>query len=256
MESLDVSKRHAVLEQLQHQLLSSFPGRLNALLQSLQAEPFTENTLFPELKERWINNNIYRMEIYPKENLMDNSAMRNFTTQIQSAVHNVAGTPVTVIEASKAVITAFQQAFVYAFLATCILLLLLTERKIDVIFILTPLLLAALFTGAISVLAGIKLNFANIIALPLLLGMGIDSAIYILHGLRTEAHKATTLLANSSSLAVILSALTTILSIGNLSFSPHLGTASMGKLLTIGLVMTLICSLIILPSLLSNQFKR
>ena len=256
MESLDISTQNAVMERLQHKLLGSFPGRLNALLQSLQAEPFTEKTLSPELKERWVNNNNYRLEIYPKENLIDNRALRNFTAQIQAEVHRVAGPPVTIIEASKAVITAFEQAFVYAFLATCLLLLLLTERRIDVVFILTPLLLAALFTGAISVLVGIKLNFANIIALPLLLGMGIDSAIYILHGLRTEAHKDNTLLANSSSLAVILSALTTILSIGNLSFSPHLGTASMGKLLTIGLVMTLICSLIILPSLLSTQLKR
>ena len=256
MESLDVPARHAVLEQLQHKLLSAFPGRLNALLQSLQAEPFTEQTLSPEVKERWVNNNNYRLEIYPKENLMDNIALRKFTAQVRAEVHQVTGVPVTVIEASKAVITAFKQAFTYAFLATCLLLLLLTERRIDVIYILTPLLLAALFTGALSVLIGIKLNFANIIALPLLLGMGLDSAIYILHGLRTEVHNDSTLLTNTSSLAVILSALTTILSIGNLSFSPHLGTASMGKLLTIGLVMTLVCSLIILPSLLSKQLKR
>jgi len=256
METLDTAARHAVLARLQHKLLGAFPGRLHALLQSLQAEPYTEQTLPPDLKERWVNNDTYRLEIYPRENLSDNNALRKFTAQVQAEVHNVAGAPVTAVEAGKAVVKAFTQAFSYALIATFLLLLLLTERKIDVCFILTPLLLAALYTGAISVLAGIKLNFANIIALPLLLGMGMDSAIYILHGLRHEDHSNNALLANSSSLAVILSALTTILSIGNLSFSPHLGTASMGKLLTIGLVMTLICSLIILPSLLSKQLKR
>jgi hypothetical protein len=118
------------------------------------------------------------------------------------------------------------------------------------------LLLAALFTGAIAVMLDIQLNFANIIALPLLLGIGVDSAIHILHRYRTSLSDDGPLLATSSARAVVVSALTTILSIGNLAFSPHLGTASMGKLLTIGISMTLICTLVVLPILLAGYYKR
>ena len=136
------------------------------------------------------------------------------------------------------------------------LLLVLVKKKIDTIYILLPILLAALFTGAISVLLGIPLNFANIIALPLLLGIGVDSGIHILHRLRSDPPANGILLASSSARAVVISALTTIFSIGNLAFSPHLGTASMGKLLTIGITMTLVCTLIVLPSLLAKQIKK
>ena len=182
--------------------------------------------------------------------------MRKFVNQIRSVVPQVAGAPVISIEAGDAVVTAFKQAFTYAFIATVLLLLILVERKIDTIFILIPLLLAALFTGAISVLLGIPLNFANIIALPLLLGIGVDSGIHILHRLRSDPPANGNLLETSSARAVVISALTTIFSIGNLAFSPHLGTASMGKLLTIGITMTLICTLIVLPSLLARQIKQ
>ena len=116
--------------------------------------------------------------------------------------------------------------------------------------------MAALLTGATSILLNISLNFANIIALPLLLGIGVDSAIHIIHRVRSAPPKDGRLLATSSARAVLVSAITTIFCIGNLAFSPHLGTASMGKLLTIGISMTLICTLLVLPSLLSEQLNK
>ena len=256
MDSLDASSRHSLLERFGHSVLDTFPERLNALLQSMHAEPITEKNLPRDTRDLWFNDGTYRIEIYPRENLVDNHALQRFVAQLQTETPRVTGLPIIAVEASNAVIQAFQQAFLYAFIATAILLLLLTEKKYDAVYILTPLLLAALFTGAISVALGMKMNFANIIALPLLLGMGIDSGIYILHGLHKSSREDLSHLVRSSSSAVILSALTTILSIGNLAFSPHLGTASLGKLLTIGLIMTLVCTLIVLPSLLAGQLRQ
>ncbi|MGH8119056.1 MAG: MMPL family transporter, partial [Gammaproteobacteria bacterium] len=178
---MNVQDRHNVLQQLQFSLLHTFSGRLDALVQSMQAEPVTLESLPAEIRDRWLHNNLYRIEIYPKENLMDNQALKEFVQQVRVNVPYVSGSPVVAIEGGSAVVKAFRQAFLYAFLATCFLLLLMTGKVIDTLCILTPLLVAALFTGAIAVLMDIKLNFANIIALPLLLGMGIDSAIYILH---------------------------------------------------------------------------
>ncbi len=215
-----------------------------------------KETLPEELRSRWQNNDKYRLEINPRDNLMDNKSRRQFVNEVRTVTPHLTGSPVVSIEAGDAVVTAFQQAFFYALLAIIALLLVLTERKKDVIFIVAPLLLAAIFTGTTAVLLDIHLNFANIIALPLLLGIGVDSAIHILHRYRTSSPDEGPLLATSSARAVVVSALTTILSIGNLAFSEHLGTASMGKLLTIGISMTLVCTLIVLPSLLAGYYKR
>jgi predicted RND superfamily exporter protein len=187
---------------------------------------------------------------------MDNKAKRQFVNDVRKVAPQLIGSPVIAIEASDAVVTAFQQAFFYALIAIIVLLIILTERKVDTIFIITPLLLAALFTGTTAVMLDINLNFANIIALPLLLGIGVDSAIHILHRYHTSSPDDVPLLATSSARAIVVSALTTIFSIGNLALSPHLGTASMGKLLTIGISMTLICTLVVLPSLLAGYYKR
>jgi predicted RND superfamily exporter protein len=129
----------------------------------------------------------------------------------------------------------------------------LVDRKTDIAYILIPLLLAALYSGALCALLGIQLNFANIIALPLLLGIGVDNGIHILRRARSQVRLDHRLLASSAARAVFFSALTTIASFGNLAFSSHVGTASMGLLLTIGLVMTLLCTLVILPGILVNH---
>jgi hopanoid biosynthesis associated RND transporter like protein HpnN len=256
LDAMPVNTRHELLQQLEIGLLGTFPGRLETLLQSMNADFISEETLPAELRSRWQNNGRYRMEIFPRDNLMDNEAKRQFVNDVRAAVPQLIGSPVISIEAGDAVVSAFKQAFFYSLFAIIVLLLILTERKSDTIFIITPLLLAALFTGAIAVMLDIQLNFANIIALPLLLGIGVDSAIHILHRYRTSLSDDGPLLATSSARAVVVSALTTILSIGNLAFSPHLGTASMGKLLTIGISMTLICTLVVLPILLAGYYKR
>ena len=256
LDTMPADTRHELLRQLEKSLLVTFPGRLETLLQSMNADFISEETLPEDLRSRWQNDDRYRVEIFPRDNLMDNKLRRQFVNEIRSVTPQLTGSPVISIEAGDAVVTAFKQAFFYALFAIIVLLLILTERKRDVIFIITPLLLAALFTGATAVLLDMHLNFANIIALPLLLGIGVDSAIHILHRYRTSSPDDGPLLATSSARAVVVSALTTILSIGNLAFSAHLGTASMGKLLTIGISMTLICTLVVLPSLLAGYYKR
>ena len=136
------------------------------------------------------------------------------------------------------------------------MLYILLGRKRDVLLVLTPLLTAALITGGISVLAGIPLNFANVIALPLLLGIGVDSGIHIIHRFRTDLPDGSNILATSSARAVAVSSLTTMGGIGNLALSPHAGTASLGLLLTLGIGITLVCMLLVLPALLAVAGKR
>ena len=250
----DVDARASSLQQLERMLLASLPGRLDTLRHSLNADYITADILPQELARRWYSKaDHYLLEIYPLENVNDNSAMRRFVEALQDADPRVIGAPIINLEASDAVVKAFKQAFLYAFILITIFLLILLTHKRDAIYILAPLTMAAVCTGGISVILDIPLNFANIIALPLLLGIGVDSGIHILHRFRTGLPEDKNLLATSSARAVVVSTFTTIGSVGNLAFSPHPGTASMGKVLTIGIAVTLVCMLIVLPSLLHGK---
>ena len=240
-----------VLAQLEQMLLASLPGRLEALNASLDADYISLETLPDQLKRLWVSaGGKRRVEIYPKQDMQDNRALREFVRAVQSVSPEVTGAPINNLEASDAVAAAFRQAFLYAFAAITLMLFILLTRKRDVFLVLVPLLTAALVTGAISVLAGLPLNFANVIALPLLLGIGVDSGIHIIHRYRTDLPDGKSILATSSARAVIVSSLTTMGGVGNLALSPHAGTASMGMLLTLGIGVTLACMLLVLPALL------
>ena len=120
----------------------------------------------------------------------------------------------------------------------------------DAIIILGAVLVGAIFTFGFMLLFNIPLNFANIIGLPLLLGIGVDSGIHITERFYENSGKKTNIYKTSSMRGVFISTLTTIFSIGNLAFSSHQGTATMGLLLTIGLISMLIATMLVLPSFL------
>ena len=245
------------LAQLEQALLASLPGRLEALDASLNADYVSLDNLPDQLKRLWLSaGGAYRIEIFPRQDMQDETALREFVRAIQSVSPQVTGPPVINLEASDAVAAAFRQAFLYAFIAISFMLYILLGRKRDVLLVLTPLLTAAVITGGISVLAGIPLNFANVIALPLLLGIGVDSGIHIIHRFRTDLPDGKNILATSSARAVTVSSLTTMGGIGNLALSPHAGTASLGLLLTLGIGVTLVCMLLVLPALLTAVSRR
>jgi predicted RND superfamily exporter protein len=103
-----------------------------------------------------------------------------------------------------------------------------------------------------TVVLGLEFNFANVIALPLLLGVGVDNGIHIVHRMRSEPPLDGNLSGTSTSRAVLASGLTTIASFGNLAFASHLGMSSMGQVLTIGMIAILAATLILLPALLKT----
>jgi len=239
-----------LLFQLEQQLIKSFPGRMSALNDALNAVEIESENIPVEIRNRWSSNGRYKMKILPTENLNDNIAMNNFVRELQAYDKNVIGSPVISIEAGDAVITAFKSAFSYAFIAIAILLFLLIKIKTDALIILLSVFIGGMFTFGFMLIFNIPLNFANIIGLPLLLGIGVDSGIHIADRFRQEHTLGKNIFMTSSSRGVIVSSLTTICSIGNLAFSSHQGTASMGLLLSVGLASMMISTMIILPAFL------
>ncbi len=256
LQSMSSQQQEIHLNDFSTTMLASLPGRLDMLNASLNADYVSLDTLPAALTARWLSpNGNYLLHITPAEDLNENATMRRFVEGLYHLDSRLTGPPVINIEAGDAVISAFKQALTYAVIAIAIILLLLLPNKTDSILAMSALVFAVIVTGGISVVLDISLNFANIIALPLLLGIGVDSAIHILHRFRTALPKDNNVLATSSARAVIVSTFTTMGSIGNLAFSPHAGTASMGKLLTIGIGMTLVATLIVLPGLLAGRKK-
>lgn len=242
-----------LIESLEQALIGALPARLAALDTALTAAPFTADDLPADLVERLrAADGALRLQIYPAEDIAaDNDALRRFVADLRMVDDSVTARPVILLEAGNTVIGAFAQALISAVAIIALLLIAVTRRLADAAIILAPLALAALLTGAATVVAGLSFNFANIIVLPLLMGIGVDSAIHLAHRHRHQPDRP--LLATSTARGVLFSALTTVAGFGGLAISPHLGTASMGLLLMIGVGFTLLCTLLLLPALLARK---
>ena len=142
---------------------------------------------------------------------------------------------------------AFLQAAALALISITLILAFVLRRASDVLVTLVPLLLAAVVTLELTVLFGLPLNFANIIALPLLLGVGVAFKIYYVLAWREGE---TSLLASPLTRAVLFSAMTTATAFASLWLSNHPGTSSMGKLLSLALVTTLVAAVLFQPILM------
>jgi len=221
---------------------------LDQVRAALQGEAVTLQSLPPNLVRDWIaKDGRARIEVYPKGDSNDNRTLERFTAAVRTLAPAATGTPIAIIEAGRTVVHAFVQAGMWSLVAITILLAAVLRRIRDVVVTVIPILLMGLLTMASIVLIGPPLNFADIIALPLLFGIGVAFNIYFVIAWRSGASN---LLQSSLTRAVLFSALTTASAFGSLWLSPHPGTASMGKLLLISLAWTLVTALLFEPALL------
>lgn len=239
------------LRSLEHRLLSTLPGRLQALRDSLEAGPVSLADLPASLKNRFVGRSGQRrLEIFPAENVRQQDHLRHFVASVQMVAPKATGSPIIIVAAGQAVVQAFATAATISVLSIGLLIIVLLRRLRDVLLVFAPLGLAALLTIAASVLLDLPFNFANVIVLPLLFGLGVASAIHLV--MRERLTKDLALVLDSSTpRAIIFSALTTIGSFASIALSSHPGTSSMGVLLTIAIGLTLICTMIVLPALMA-----
>ncbi len=235
---------------LDQRLTGYLPNLLNRLDQALQAGEVNLENLPPSLREDWVNEaGEAKVMARPAVGIQDNQALQRFADAALKATPGATGTPVIITEAGRVVVDAFIKASVIAFSLIIIVLIVVLRRLIDVVLVLVPLALAILFTAGSSAILDLQLNFANVIVLPLLLGLGVSGAIHVVSRRRAIEAEGAPTGSVSTPRAVLFSALTTIASFGSLAVSPHLGMASMGLLLTVAILWSLVCTLIILPAL-------
>ena len=220
------------------------------LRNTLQAQTVTLQSLPPELVDSWkTKDGLMRVEVEPKGDPNDNDNLRRFADAVLAAEPTAIGGPVSILKSGDVIVKAFIHAGILALVTIGLLLWLTLRRVVDVLMTLVPLLVAGIVTLEICVLIGLPLNFANIVALPLLLGVGVAFKIYYVTAWRQGR---TNLLQSSLTRAIFFSALTTATAFGSLWLSSHPGTASMGKLLALSLVTTLAAVLLFQPALMGK----
>ncbi len=261
-------------------LIAGLPNSLLHLKALLRPTEEADLKVPDSIQSRYLTEKgLARLEVFPTDSLVEQKALEDFVIAVLKVAPDATGTPAVVMGAGQAVVEAFYEAFLLALLTISVLLYLVLRRFIDCLLVLLPLAAAAMLTLAIGVLMGQPFNFANVIVLPLLLGIGVDNGIHLvmrareaeaLHHDKLQDKAAITdtdempagksllasgglysLLRGSTPLAVLISALTTIASFGTLALSAHPGTASMGLLLAMAVAMNFMTTVILLPSVLA-----
>ncbi len=223
---------------------------LDDLRSLFKAQEVTLANLPADLESQWVTaDGQARIDVAPKGDSNNNAVLRAFARAVQNVAPEATEGPISILEARRAVVTAFIEAGACALLSIGILLWITLRRIGDVLLTLVPLLLACVVTLEICVVIDLPLNFANIIALPLLLGVGVAFKIYYIMAWREGQ---TNLLQSVLTRAVTFSACTTATAFGSLWFSSHPGTSSMGKLLAISLLTTMAAAALFQPVLMGK----
>jgi len=225
------------------------PDQLDRLRTALSAQPVGLASVPPDIAQDWVlPDGRARVQVLPQPSSRTSQTLREFVDQVTHLAPDAGGTAVTIEATSVTIVGAFRSAAVSAVLAIGVILFVALRRLRDAALVLAPLLLSAALTVLVMVLLPLPLNFANIIALPLLLGVGVSFNIYFVMNWRAGRRE---MLGSATARAVAFSALTTGTSFGSLALSQHPGTASMGELLLISLACTLVSSLVFVPAVLA-----
>jgi len=229
--------------------LSRFlPETFKRLKDSLSAERITPKSLPDELRQDWFTpDGQVRVQLTPGDEAQHTAGLRSFVQAVQSAAPEAVGSAFDTIKSADTILQAFQQAAMYATLAIALVLMLVLRQFRDAALVMVALLMSALLTALLARLLGMTINFANIIALPLLLGVGVSFNVYFVMNWRSGMRQ---FLGSPTARAILFSALTTGTAFGSLAIARHPGTASMGTLLLLSLFAVLLSTFVFLPALL------
>ncbi|MDD2335608.1 MAG: MMPL family transporter [Geobacteraceae bacterium] len=241
-----------MLRDFQGNLLADFPEKIQTLKNSLNAAPVSPADIPEELRKRFVGaTGKYLLQIAPKKEIFDRVPLEAFLKDVRKVEPNATGEPVMVYESMTIMRDSYRGAFLYAFLAI-VLILLITFRSFRYALIgLVPLVVGVLFMVSGMWLFGINFNSANIIVMPLVLGIAVDSGIYIINRFRREGETGYEVVTSSTGRGVFYNTLTIMISFGALMVARHQGVFSIGAIMTLGMVACQIAFIITLPAVLA-----
>ncbi len=248
----------AAYSKLNRALVGLLPATLQRMQQALSVDQYvTVKDLPAQIHDRWVSDaGTHIVQIFPAVDTNSFTDVSELIEQVRAVAPQVTGMPVLQLRSGQAISAALRTALLLALAGITLVLLIILRSVADSARVMVPLLLGGLVTGAMLVLLGVPLNFANVVALPLLLGVAVDNGVHLVYRHRSGDMPAAVhvregnVLRTTTARGIVFGALTTVLSFGNLMFSTHTGTASMGLLLALGLTLMVLATLLVLPALL------
>jgi hopanoid biosynthesis associated RND transporter like protein HpnN len=246
-----------MLREFQGNMFAELPGKLKMMKESLEAAPVTEADVPPQLLQRFVGKSgKLLLQVAPKKEIFEHEPLREFVSQVKSIAPHASGEPVMVLESLTVLRDSYLKAFIYAFIGIAAILLINFKSIRYALLGTVPLLSGLLLMIGSMRGMGVSFNSANIIVLPLILGVGIDSAIYIINRYRQGAETPAQVATRSAGIGVFLNALTILFSFGALMVAHHQGVFSIGAVMSLGMAASVAAFLIFLPALLSWWGKR
>jgi uncharacterized protein len=253
-QQMPPTESQEALVTLQRELYRDLGDKLAILRRNLEAEPLTMQDLPHELQARYIGKTgKFRLFVFPAENVWEPQPLARFVRDLQTVEADALGAPVTNFEYMETIKEGYNKASIYAMGGIVFLALLMFRGALATVLALVPLVVGSVWTLGLMALFGVQFNMANLLFVPLIIGIGIDNGVHIVHSFRaTEKDEGESVpLARSTGKAVTLAALTAIVGFGSLMISSHRGIYSLGLLVSLGVGSVLLASLTTLPSLLA-----
>jgi len=244
------------LARLQANVVGTLPEQLSDLAVSLAPERVTLESLPPDLREQVLaTDGRARIQVFPKKDVFVGQNLDEFMDAVTAVAPNGTGSAVNLVSWGEVTSGAMKQALSVGLVCMFAFLFLLWRNLWDSVLAFFPLALASLLCIGVMQLLGMPFNFANVIVLPMLIGMGIDNGVHLVHRHRTNPAEVD-VLGTSTARAVFFAALTTVLCFGSLGFASHRGMAAIGRMLTLGVAATLVCYVVVLPAVLAWDDER
>jgi hopanoid biosynthesis associated RND transporter like protein HpnN len=239
------------VQQFEHRLTRDLIEDLYRLRDVSEPAPVSLADLPPSLRERYVGKNgNWLLQVYAKECLWDYAPLAHFVEQVHTIDPEATGKPFATLEGLRAMKSGFQWAGLYALGAIFLLLLAAFRSLRNTLICLVPLAMGLLFSLGIMQLCGLPLNPANMIAFPLILGVGVDNGVHVVNDYRLRPRRGPYMLSHVIGQGTLLSALATMVGFGTLMLSQHRGLFGLGFILTLGVTCCMTASLVFLPAVL------
>ncbi len=241
------------LKEFESRLTTDLAADLHQLQKVTTPEPVGIADLPDSLRERYIGKHgEYLVRAFARESLWEYSSLERFVTAVHQVDPNATGKPFSTLAGLRSMREGFMWAGVYALIAIVVVLAIDFRQLGDVLLALLPLAIGILLCLGGMVLLQIPFNPANLIALPLIVGVGVDHGVHVLHDFRTQCELGTShyRLSWATGRGILVAALTTIIGFGTLIFAHHQGMSSLGQTLSLGVACSLFAALVVLPAVL------
>ena len=254
LRTLPVQNLQQRLTLFQDALFLDFQDKWSLLSNNLSpAGPITFADVPPQLRSRFVSRDGQRflLQVYPKENIWEREPLTEFIRQLRTVDPDVTGSPIIGYESIGAMQNGYVEAAGYAFLAILVVTFVALRRARYALLAILPLGLGMIWTAGLMWLWDVQFNLANMVAAPLIIGIGVENGIHLVHRFREGRDgSVVSLIAGSTGQAVVLFSLTTMVGFGSLMVARYYGIFSMGLLLSLAVGSVLVASIVVLPLLL------